>query len=230
MDDALIEDITRISPDVKQYVLRLKEETFSGKPGHHTIIEKDDGFKKPYSVLNLDDDRAVFMIRNVAEDGVSGYMDKRNVNDTISIKSDLRGNLHLRNSNRPIALISTGTGLTPMMGILNQYVQIGEEDVQFIFGDKNTDQLLYKEMLNQYEMLYDVNSTYVLSREDWSGRNGYVQEHINDIITDTNESTERDFYVCGVPPMVVATKKKLQELGVPSERIVSEGWEDGVVD
>lgn len=35
--------------------------------------------------------------------------------------------------------------------------------------------------------------------------------------------------LCGVPPMVVATKEKLSELGVPEERIHSEGWEDGVV-
>ena len=39
-----------------------------------------------------------------------------------------------------------------------------------------------------------------------------------------------DFYVCGVPTMVVGTKKKLKELGVPEERIHSEGWEDGIVD
>lgn len=230
MEEAKVAEITRISPDVKQYTLELEDGEFTGEPGQHTVIAKPDGFRKPYSVLTLDGDRAVFMIRNVAEDGLSGYMASQEVGDTVQVKSDISGNLHLKDPSRPIALISTGTGLTPMMGILNEYVQEGEEDVHFIFGDKNTDQLLYKSMLEQYELLYDVESTYVLSREEWSGREGYVQEHINDVIDDTGEDTERDFYVCGVPPMVVATKEKLKELGVPEERIHSEGWEDGMVD
>ena len=230
MKEATIVNITRISPDVRQYTLKLEDEEFDGKPGQHTVISKPDGFRKPYSVLTLSGKRAVFMIRNVAEDGMSGYMAEREVGDKIKVKSNVSGNLFLKNPERPIALIATGTGITPMMGILNQYVKNGEEDVNFIFGDKNTDQLLYREMLEQYELLYDVESSYVLSREEWEGREGYVQEHIDDIVEDAHEETERDFYVCGVPPMVVETKEKLKELGVPEERIHSEGWEDGIVD
>lgn len=231
MKESEIVQTTRISPDVKQYVLELKgdDDVFDGRPGQHTVIAKPDGFRKPYSVLTLNGNRAVFMIRNVAEDGVSGYMASREVGDTLQVKSQISGNLYLKNPDRPIALISTGTGLTPMMGILNEYVDRGQEDVHFIFGDKNTDQLLYKDMLEQYELLHNVNSTYVLSRENWRGREGYVQEHIEDIVDDVGENTERDFYVCGVPPMVVGTKEKLRELGTPEERIHSEGWEDGMV-
>lgn len=229
MRDATIVQKTKISPDVTQYTVELKNGKFSGEPGQHTVIAKPDGFRKPYSVLTLDGNRAVFMIRNVSEDGLSGYMASQEVGDTVQVNADISGNLHLKDPDRPIALISTGTGLTPMMGILNEYVKHGKEDVQFMFGDKNTDQLLYKGMLEQYELLYDVNSTYVLSRAEWSGREGYVQEHIDEVIEDTGEDTERDFYVCGVPPMVVATKEKLKQLNVPEERIHSEGWEDGVV-
>lgn len=229
MEKSTVVEITRISPDVKQYTLKLEDSQFSGEPGQHTVIEKPDGFKKPYSVLGLDGNRAMFMIRNVSEDGVSGYMDNRSEGDTVRVKPDLSGNLHLKNPEKPIALISTGTGITPMMGIMNEYINRGEEDVHFIFGDKNTNQLLYKDMLEQYELLYDFKSTYVLSREEWNGINGYVQEHIGDIIDDIREDTERDFYICGVPQMVVDTKQKLEELGVSKERIHSEGWEDGVV-
>jgi NAD(P)H-flavin reductase len=229
MQEAKIISLTRVSPDVRQYTVELNEGKFDGEPGQHTVIAKSDGFKKPYSALTVDGGRAVFMIRSVAEDGVSGYMSDRKVGDTVQVEPSLSGSLHLENAERPIGLISTGTGLTPMMGILNEYVQKGEEDVEFIFGDKNTDQLLYKDMLEQYELLHNVNSTYVLSREGWNGREGYVQEHIRDIIDDIGEGSERDFYVCGVPSMVVATKKKLRELGVPEDRIYSEGWEDNVV-
>jgi NAD(P)H-flavin reductase len=230
MEKATIVNLTKISPDVRQYTVQLSEGEFQGKPGQHTVIEKDDGFKKPYSVLNVDGDRSILMIRNSGGDGVSNYMSERSVGDSIKVKPNLSGNLYLKDPDRPISLISTGTGLTPMMGIMNRYVQEGNRDIKFIFGDKNTEQLLYKEMLEQYEILYDVESEYVLSRESWSGREGYVQEHIDDIVEDTGQNTSYDFYVCGVPPMVVSVKDKLNELGVPQERIHSEGWEDNVVD
>lgn len=229
MDKAKVVDVTEISPDVNQYTLRLEEGVFEGQPGQHTVISTDDGFRKPYSVLTLEEDEAVFMIRDVGNGGVSTYMAEQNVGDTVEVKSNINGNLTLDDPERPVAFISTGTGITPMIGMLQEYVREGSEDAHFIFGDKNTDQLLYKEMLEQYELVYDVESTYVLSRESWNGREGYVQEHINDVIDDAHEDTERDFYVCGVPPMVVATKEKLRELGVPDERIHSEGWEDNVV-
>lgn len=229
MDKAKVVDVTEISSDVNQYTLRLEEGVFKGQPGQHTVISTDDGFRKPYSVLTLEEDEAVFMIRDVGNGGVSTYMAEQNVGDTVEVKSNINGNLTLDDPERPVAFISTGTGITPMIGMLQEYVREGSEDAHFIFGDKNTDQLLYKEMLEQYELVYDVESTYVLSRESWNGREGYVQEHINDVIDDAHEDTERDFYVCGVPPMVVATKEKLRELGVPDERIHSEGWEDNVV-
>lgn len=229
MDKAKIVDITKISPDVNQYTLQLEESTFEGKPGQHTVISTDDGFRKPYSVLTLEEDEAVFMIRDVGNGGVSTYMAEQDVGDTIKVKSNIKGNLTLNDPERPVAFISTGTGITPMLGMLQEYIREGSQDAHFIFGDKNTDQLLYKEMLEQYELIYDVESTYVLSRESWNGREGYVQEHINDVIDDAHEDTKRDFYVCGVPPMVVATKEKLRDLGVPDERIHSEGWEDNVV-
>ncbi|WP_226042911.1 hypothetical protein [Natrinema sp. DC36] len=39
----------------------------------------------------------------------------------------------------------------------------------------------------------------------------------------------RDFYVCGVPGMVVETKDELRDIGAPEDRIHSEGWEDDAV-
>lgn len=83
IEKATVVEITRISPDVRQYTLQLEEGTFDGNPGQHTVIGKPDRFKKPYSILTVDGNRAVFMIRNVADDGVSGYMASQEVGDTV---------------------------------------------------------------------------------------------------------------------------------------------------
>jgi ferredoxin-NADP reductase len=49
---------------------------------------------------------------------------------------------------------------------------------------------------------------------------------VEDVVGDLDG---RDFYVCGVPEMVVQTKDRLDELGVPDARVHSEGWEDDEV-
>ena len=226
MNEAKLVDITRISADVRQYIVEIEDGKFEGEAGQHTLIRNDDGDIKPYSILGVDGDQAILMIRNYGGEGVSNYMGEREVGDTIDIEPDLNGNLTLQDSDRPIALLSTGTGVTPMIGILNNYIEEGcKGNAVFLFGDKNKDQTLYKDMIKQYEVLHDVKCEYVLSREEWHGREGYVQQHIEDVVPDVGAETERDFYVCGVPKMVVQTKEMLRDLGVPSERIHSEGWE-----
>lgn len=226
MEKSEIVDITRLSPDVRQYVVKLEDEEFQGEAGQHTLIQNESGDIKPYSILGVDGDEAILMIRNYGGEGVSNYMGEREVGNIIDIEPDLNGNLTLQDSDRPIALLATGTGVTPMIGILNEYIEGGcQEDAVFLFGDKNREQTLYKNMVKQYEVLHDVQSEYVLSREEWHGREGYVQQHIEDVVPDVSPDTERDFYVCGVPKMVVQTKEMLSDLGIPSERIHSEGWE-----
>lgn len=57
---------------------------------------------------------------------------------------------------------------------------------------------------------------------EWTGRMGYVQEHLDKCF---DSFTDRDFYVYGVPIVLVQTKDRLAELGAPEKRIHSEGCE-----
>nr|WP_299233203.1 hypothetical protein [Natronomonas sp.] len=73
----------------------------------------------------------------------------------------------------------------------------------------------------------DVTFTLSDPNWEWTGRIGYVQNHLDEPF----ESVEaRDLYICGVPPMVVETRAALRDIGTPEARIHSEGWEDEVVD
>ena len=97
----------------------------------------------------------------------------------------------------------------------------------FMFGEKTRDQLLYKSLLEQYELTNSVETRFSLSREDWHGHTGYVQEQLPDVVETT--SNDADYYACGVPAAVVATKDQLDELDIPSTRVHTEGWEDAQV-
>lgn len=224
--EAAITGITEISPDCKQYVIELDEGTFTGGAGQHTALQTDNGVK-PYSVLAVDESRVGLMIRAYGTGGVADYMDARSVGDAVQIKSELTGNLTLQTADRPAVFIGTGTGITPLIGLLQSYIAEGGPRAVFMFGEKTRDQLLYKSLLEQYELTNSVETRFSLSREDWHGHTGYVQEQLSDVIETVGD--DADYYVCGVPAAVVATKDRLDELDVPSARVHTEGWEDAQV-
>ncbi|MFB6233134.1 MAG: FAD-dependent oxidoreductase [Haloarculaceae archaeon] len=225
-ETATITGVTEISPDCKQYIVELEEGTFTGEAGQHTALKTDNGVK-PYSVLAVDETRVALMLRAYGTDGVADYMNTRSVGDTVAVKPGLTGSLTLQRADRPAVFVGTGTGITPLVGLLQAYIAAGGPQAVFMFGEKTRDQLLYKSLLEQYELVNPVETRFSLSREDWQGHTGYIQAQLPDVVGDFDR--DPDFYVCGVPAAVVAAKDKLEELGVPPSRVHTEGWEDAQV-
>lgn len=224
--EATITRITEISPDCNQYIVKLNKGTFSGEAGQHTAIKTENGVK-PYSVLGVDETKIGLMLRAYGTEGVADYMNARAVGDTVQVKPELSGSLQLQRTDRPAVFIGTGTGITPLIGLLQSYLTGGGSEAVFMFGEKTQDQLLYKSLLEQYELTSSVTTRFSLSREEWHGHNGYIQEQLPDVIDTVGQ--DADYYACGVPAAVVAAKNQLDELGVPPTRVHTEGWEDSQV-
>lgn len=62
--------------------------------------------------------------------------------------------------------------------------------------------------------------------DDWDGPTGNIQDHFEEYLSTFEE---QDFYICGVPTMVVDTKEKLLTEAVTANRSFTEGWEEGAV-
>ena len=167
------------------------------------------------------------MIRAYGTDGVADHMNARSVGDVVQVNPKLTGSLTLRRTDRPAVFVGTGTGITPLIGLLQAYIADDGPQAVFMFGEKTRDQLLYKSLLEQYALTRSVETRFSLSREEWHGHTGYIQEQLPEVIDTVGQ--DADYYVCGVPAAVVATKDRLAELGVPSSCVHTEGWEDAHV-
>lgn len=233
--EATITSIHQMTPQVKQFVVEA-DEPFEFEPGQHTTVQfeqddpdedEDQEVVRPYTATNTPGSNKITLAIKRYDDGTASvYMHERKTGDTITL-GDLGGNLTLQNMDRDVVFVSTGTGITPMIAMLKQYLEVGAGEVHFFYGEKNQENIMYRETLDQLSTEYNqLSVVYSLSDEDWDGPTGHVQEHLNDRL----DGLDRDFYVCGVPQMVVDTKEHLDELGVPDERIFSEGWEDGEVE
>lgn len=218
MQKATIRDVSRISNDVVQYTLRLSTGEFHGDSGQYTVIDTEDG-QKPITTMLVDGSEAIIAVRIYDE---TQYLADRAVSDELTVEENLGGNLFLRSSDTPICLLSTGTGISPMLGILQEYIQNGGNRASFVFGEKNRNQRLYAAQLEMMSVLHDIEYRSVLSREQWSRRNGHVQDHIDDLLDIPN----CQYYISGVPEMVLETRTYLTRRGIAENMIFIEDYLD----
>jgi len=228
--EVTVTSVHQMTPDVKQFVLEADDHTFEFRPGQHTHVHfEQDGEEvvRPYTATGLPGtERITLAIRRYPDGTASTWMHERSPGDAITIE-ELDGNLYLRDLDSDVAFVATGTGITPMMALCKQYLESGSGDAHFFFGEKDEEHVIYRETLDQLAAEnenFDV--TYVLSEDDWAGDEGHVQEHLADHLDGFDG---RDFYVCGVPGMVVETQDHLRERGVEDDRIYAEGWESDEV-
>jgi glycine betaine catabolism B len=233
--EGTITSIHRMTPQVKQFVIEA-DDTFEFEPGQHTTVrfERDDPDEgedeqvvRPYTATNTPGSQQITLAIKRYDGGTASvYMHERETGDTVTL-GELGGNLTLRDTDEDVVFVSTGTGITPMMAMLKQYLEVGTGEVEFFYGEKNQESIMYRETLDQLASEHDrLSVVYSLSDEDWNGPTGHVQDHLGDHL----DGLGRDFYVCGIPQMVVDTKGHLDDLGVPDDRVFSEGWEDSEVE
>lgn len=225
--EARLVSYTDITPDVRLFQFSLTDEHWSFEPGQHTVLRfEQDGsqVERPYTPVTLPGTKMFGLaIKKYEEGTASVWMHNREIGDKIEFKEP-QGNLKLRSLSDDVVLISTGTGATPMYAMLREYLKKGEGSVDYIHGEKTHEDLMFEESLRVLESENkNLNVEFSLTREEWSGRTGYVQNHLQDIVRDLENKT---FYICGVPSMVVATEDRLKDLGVDETNIITEGWEN----
>jgi len=231
-DNAELRSIKQITPAVKQFQLELDGKEWDFKPGQHTVIrfEDEDGeeVERPYTPVNLPEtEKFVLAIKRYDNGTASVWMDERDIGDEIEV-TEPDGNLHIEDYNQDIVLISTGTGATPMYAMLRDYLRNGNGKVYYFHGEKTQEHLIFQESLDQLEAEYDnLEVIYSLTNEEWSKKTGYIQEHVPKVLDSVDE---KDFYICGVPQMVVDTEELLKDEGVDEENIITEGWESDVTE
>ncbi|MFP4228774.1 MAG: ferredoxin--NADP reductase [Salinivenus sp.] len=229
--DATVASTTALTPRVQQLLLRVEDHTFEHTPGQHVSVRRDtdDGPAfRPYSPVSLPGTDTIALAVKRYEGGVcSPWLHERQVGDPVPITPP-SGNLHLHDPDRDALFLATGTGLTPMLAMLTQYVREGGGQAALVFGERTQEDLMYRALLDRLAASHDnITVQYVLSHEDWSGATGFVQDHLGPLLEALDAPHA---YVCGVPAMVVETKAELQAAGVPADRVFSEGWEEGAVD
>jgi Na+-transporting NADH:ubiquinone oxidoreductase subunit F len=230
--EVVVQQIEDLTPDNRGVRLRIVSpaEGIIFKPGQYVQLQipkyeltKGSEFRA-YSIASPSDEREAIelVITKVPEGAVSTYVhDYLHEGDQLKIIGPY-GEFYLRDSDRDVLLIATGSGLAPVKSILHQLEREKiPRKITLFFGDKKKPDLLYYEELKAMaEKMPNLTYTPTLSRanedDTWAGERGRVTNLIEKYVPD---KAPIDVYICGVPAMVESCVELLQTKGIPEERI-----------
>ncbi len=214
-----IKSIKHITHNVLQ-IITEKPPEYSFTPGQATDIAinktgwKDE--KRPFTFTSLPtDDFLEFTIKIYPlHKGVTNQLLKLNKDDEL-ILHEVFGAISYREEG---VFIAGGAGVTPFISIfryLKSIKHIGSN--KLIFANKTKSDIILEK---EFKLLLGDNFINILSEEK---ADGYSHGHITEaFIKAFINSTTKNVYVCGPPPMIEAIEKQLVHLKVNEKHIVKE--------
>lgn len=142
------------------------------------------------------------------------------------------GNFHLHTGDSPMICIAGGSGLAPLMSVLeNARKDRVKRPCAFLFGARTQADLYGLEQIKQVEQGWADKFVFmpVLSHEpadsSWTGARGLVTQFITDAMPDIDWS-EAQGYMCGPPGMIDAGIASMTEVGMKLESIYYDKFTD----
>ncbi|TLM78590.1 pyridoxamine 5'-phosphate oxidase family protein [Microbulbifer harenosus] len=203
-------------------------------PGQHLPIEvRIEGHTQPirrtYSLSNAPGEgRYRITVKREPQGTVSRYLhDTLAVGDIVNTRMP-RGDFVLAHHDRPIALVSAGVGVTPMVSMLHALAgEAGERPVYFIHGVRNSRHHALANEVRALAKRHDkirFNAVYSKPRNtDRQGNDYHHRGRISiELLKELVPGLDADFYLCGPEGFLADIVATLRQSGVQPERIHTE--------
>ncbi|MEV0185952.1 benzoate 1,2-dioxygenase electron transfer component BenC [Streptomyces sp. NPDC050625] len=155
-----------------------------------------------------------FLVRIVEGGAMSGYLTTRaRVGDSLEFSGPM-GSFYLRELTRPALLLAGGTGLAPLLSMLETMTQQPTaHPVHLLYGVTGDQDLVHLDTLEDYaETIPGFTFDHCVADPSSSASNkGFVTNLID---TSTLHDGDVDIYLCGPPPMVEAVRTHITALGI----------------
>jgi ferredoxin-NADP reductase len=231
----LIESVW-LSQQTKHLTLRISgDDKFRFTPGQFVSIKqpKLDGkvHTRAYSIASAPRPDATFdLCLNRVEDGfLSNWLCDLEVGARVKFHGP-HGLFVLREPRQDAIFIATGTGIAPMRSMIQWLFEVPERNLGheywLVFGTRHEESIYYREEFEQIgkkKRNFHYLPTLSRGNGDWQGCRGYVQDHARAIVAGRADMRA---YICGLHPMVDASRKLFQEeMGWDRKRVIFERYD-----
>jgi benzoate/toluate 1,2-dioxygenase reductase subunit len=191
-------------------------------PGQYVNVTAPNGTaKRPYSFTSAPGaDVATFLIRNVPGGKMSSYLEaKAKTGDRLLLNGPF-GGFYLRAPRRPILFLAGGTGVGPILSMLEYLAAYGANDqpVRLVYGARDDADLVEVERIEALgahipKFSYDTTCSGPASRHPLTG---HVTDHFS---AGALNNGDADVYLCGPPEMVESGRRHVAKLGLSPTNI-----------
>ncbi|MDH3431393.1 MAG: NADH:ubiquinone reductase (Na(+)-transporting) subunit F [Gammaproteobacteria bacterium] len=151
----------------------------------------------------------------------SSYMCSLQPGDQLMFRGPA-GEFLLQDGDREKILIGGGAGMAPLKSMATHLLENLQWDgkLRFWYGARNRQEILYRETFEKLAMEnpnfeWEVALSGADDDEEWLGKRGLIHELIFDHLLQHHAALGNcEFYLCGPPLMLAATRQMLRELGV----------------
>lgn len=214
----------RLTHDITELKVRT-ENPVDFQPGQFAdlTLASIPGLARSYSFASAQttNNELTFFVREVPNGRFSGAINQQElIGENIEVKGPL-GDFWLRPAQNPIIMIAGGSGLAPIIAMLQAEVkQSRHRPLLLLFGARTQQDLYALDSIKKIQLQWTERFEFlpVLSEEpdtsDWQGLTGFVTDYIEDSIQPDSHA-----YLCGPPAMIDAAELRLKQSGVKSEYI-----------
>ncbi|WP_411731124.1 benzoate 1,2-dioxygenase electron transfer component BenC [Paeniglutamicibacter sp.] len=219
-------EIRRISETTYAFSLEIENrDELSFLPGQYVNIEVpgSNGQTRSYSFSSGPEVSTLSFLIRITDGGLmSTYMrDVAAVGDAINFTGPM-GSFFLREPKRTALLLAGGTGLAPLLSILEKLTGMqNQHPVHLIYGVNTDTDLVELEALEDYKARIDgfTFDTVVGDPASSAEKKGYVTNHFE---PHHLAEGDVDIYLCGPPPMVEGVRRHLEAEGLKPQNFYFE--------
>jgi NAD(P)H-flavin reductase len=208
---AWVSEKENLSAEIVRLVL-VFETNFSFLAGQFVNLQRSDGLTRSYSIANVPErgNFLEFHIQRLPNGRFSNWVhDELEVGTDLTV-SEAKGTCHYLpgRAEQPLLLVGTGSGLAPLLGIVNDALGKGHSGpIRLFHGSrKRTGLYLINEMKTLSKRFGNFNYTPCISGDH--NTDEFTKGRAHDVALSSIDTLKGwRVYLCGHPEMVVHTKK-----------------------
>lgn len=172
-------------------------------------IYHPNGSKRPYTPIEITDTKLVFVIKVYPQGLLSQYLNSCNINDIVILSDIVIKRKYLEKEHKDILLIAGGTGITPMLQLMND-----TDNFSLIFCNLTMDDIFLEDRIKIKVKKHHVIENLGIRKGNYYG--GRITKEIVEDVVKIEDTLLCDYvYVCGPPGFMecVCGPKKGTEQG-----------------
>ncbi|NYT69214.1 2Fe-2S iron-sulfur cluster binding domain-containing protein [Pusillimonas noertemannii] len=222
---AVVESIETVAADTMALTLTTQD-ALAFLPGQYVNITPSGDFHRSFSMANPPGQKLLTFYIALQQNGLfSDWLSSANVGDSVELSAP-RGTFYLRDDTQPKIMVAGGTGLAPLLSMLEQIAQSKQADIratpiELLVGARHENQLFQLDRLEQLKSLLPGLSIQV-SCDKVDDTSPYRQGRVTELLDELSIDRSSSIYACGPPPMIDAVKGILKAKRIPARQLYVE--------